>query len=76
MKHKVIVDYPHDSAMLSTIWMATTSRPPEATDWKACYRDTIDGRTVLWIKTSSPPDGRKVWVKDRAGIRQAPARVA
>lgn len=77
MKTKVIVDYPqHDSNSLSTIYMATTRREPTAADWAPCYRDTIDGRTVLWIKTNTPPEGREVWVKDRAGTRKMTATVA
>ncbi|GIH69431.1 hypothetical protein [Sphaerimonospora thailandensis] len=67
---KIIVQYEHDPADLATIYLAVAPRGarPADGDWQPAYRDTVNGRRVIWIRADT--DG-VVWVRDAAGERQA-----
>src|SRR5690606_7886763 len=53
---RVSVPYEHDPADLQTIYLAVTSgTEPQEHEWKPAYRDTRDGRRVVWVKTEVPP---------------------
>lgn len=72
---KVMTDYAHDPADLSTVYLALVprgARPAEA-DWRPALRDTVDriGR-VVWARFPSA-DG-VLWLKDRNGERQVVTR--
>lgn len=74
---KVIVDYEHDSANLMPIYLAATSQPVPAFDaWQPAYRDTIDGRRVVWVKFDDLPAIFHVWLRDADGDRKIDARRA
>ena len=52
---RVSVPYEHDPADLQTIYLAVTSgTEPQEHEWKPAYRDTRDGRRVVWVKTEVP----------------------
>lgn len=68
---QVILPYAHDPADLRSIDIAVTEPgvAPGRADWRPAYRDTIDGRRVVWIRV--PARGRRadVWLRDAAGAR-------
>jgi hypothetical protein len=71
-RRKVSIPYNHDPADHATILMAVLpprQRPTQA-DWRAAYRDTVDGRKVIWVKMTVS-DGWSVWVRDREGVRES-----
>lgn len=72
MTGKLQVPYEWDPELTDLIELAVTppNREPEETDWKAAYRDTINGTRVVWIRLE--PLGGKVlvWVRDRTGTRR------
>lgn len=68
---KLIVNYPHDPANLSTIYLSvTTTKTPPPDSWKPAFRDTIDGKRVVWAKFPER-GGKKVnlWLRDSTGQR-------
>lgn len=69
---RVSVPYEHDPADLQTIYLAVTSgTEPQEHEWKPAYRDTRDGRRVVWVKTEVPQRNVAVWIRDRNGVRRA-----
>lgn len=68
---KLIVNYPHDPANLQTIYLAvTTSRKPSADSWKPAFRDTVDGKRVVWAKFPERGGSKaNLWVRDSSGER-------
>lgn len=69
---KLIVNYQHDPADLQTIYLSvTTSRKPASDSWKPAYRDTIDGKRVVWAHFSERGGNKKVnlWLRDNSGDR-------
>lgn len=68
---KLMVNYPHEPSNLSTIYLAvTTSKTPAPDSWKPAFRDTVDGKRVVWQKFP-PQGGRKanLWLRDSNGDR-------
>ena len=69
---KLMVDYPHDPSNLQTIYLAiTTSRRPSPDSWKAAFRDTVNGKRVVWAKFPGR-DGKtkmNLWIRDSSGDR-------
>lgn len=68
---KLSVPYSHDPANLQTIYLAiTNSKTPASDSWKPAYRDTVDGKRVVWAKFPGR-GGSKVnlWIRDTAGER-------
>lgn len=66
---KVMVAYCHDPADLGLIELAVTRTSPTESDWTPAYRDTVDGKLVVWARFDST-DGR-VWLRDSEGTRYA-----
>lgn len=71
MAARVSIPYEHDSADLSSIYLAVTDRPVPAPDsWKPAFRDVIDGRKVVWAHFDEHGGRRaNVWVRDKNGTR-------
>lgn len=74
METKVSVPYEHHSADLSPIYLAVTSTTvrtaPSSQAWHAAYRDTIDGKRVVWSRFPSSGRMVNVWLKDKNGERK------
>ena len=69
MAEKVVFPYEHDANNLNQIWMAVSVGLPEEGQWRAAYRDTINGQRVIWIKYDTVPAGH-LWVRDGSGARR------
>ncbi len=70
MLPKVMVEYAHDPADTSPIYLAVVPRGasgPRDEDWTPVLRDTVAGRRVVWIRHAG--DGT-VWLRDRNGSRE------
>ncbi|WP_214103248.1 hypothetical protein [Acrocarpospora catenulata] len=67
---KVSVPYEHDPADLSPIHLAVLPRGarPGEDDWVPAYRDTVDGRRVVWARFEDPAG--VVWLRTRDGQRE------
>jgi hypothetical protein len=66
---KVIAAYEHDSSNLTQIWMAVSNGAPAEGDWQPAFRDTRNGRLVIWVKYDEVPHG-DLWVRDGDGVRR------
>lgn len=66
---KIMVAYEHNPTDFATISLAVTplGASPGPDSWKPAYRDTVDGRRVVWARFEA--DGT-VWLRDRDGERQ------
>lgn len=73
--NKVLVDYDHDPADLSPIFIAVTTQAYPAHDaWKPALRDTVNGVKVVWARFPEKPSTFYVWVRDRLGERKVDHR--
>ena len=67
---KIVVPYQHDSADLSTIYLAVVpdrNRAPYAREWLPAYRDMFNQQPVVWAKFEQ--SNGIIWVRDREGDR-------
>jgi hypothetical protein len=71
MSTRVSIPYDHDSADLSAIYLAVTDRPaPSPDSWVPAFRDTVDGKRVVWAEFDERGGRRvNVWVRDKNGTR-------
>lgn len=68
---KVQVDYNHNPADHSTIYLAvSSSAQPGKNTWKPAYRDTVNGKRVVWARFPSTGRTLSVWLRDRDGDRR------
>jgi hypothetical protein len=67
---KVIVEYDHNPADLTAIYLAwTTANQPSDSEWRPALRDTINGRKVVWARFPLSRRGA-LWLRDRNGERR------
>jgi hypothetical protein len=67
---KLVIPYEHDPADLTQIWMAVSQGAPADSEWKAAYRDTINGQLVVWVKYDDEVPQGNIWIRDRAGTHR------
>ena len=70
---KVRVAYSHDSRDFAPIYLAVLprGRQPATDDWVDAFRDMEGAKRVVWARFDNPGANDLVWVRDRAGVRQA-----
>lgn len=74
MSGKLTVQYNHDSADLTSIYIAVTDQPtPSENEWQPALRGVVDGRRVVWIR-ESPTGTGNIWLRDRNGERMVGPR--
>jgi hypothetical protein len=68
---KLIANYKHDPANLQPIYLAVTNlRTPPTDSWKPAFRDTIDGKRVVWAKFAKRGGVKlNLWLRDSNGDR-------
>lgn len=68
---KITVPYEHNPADLQAIHIAITATGHPAKDaWLPAYRDTVNGRRVIWVRVPEQNRTVSVWVRDNDGARQ------
>lgn len=68
---KLSVNYPHEPSNLQPVYLAvTTSRTPSPDSWKPAFRDTVDGKRVVWVKFQERGGTKtNLWLRDSSGDR-------
>lgn len=68
---KVVVPYEFNPKDLQIIHLAVTvgSQQPDQNDWVPAFRDTIDGKRVVWARFPDSSTRMTVWVRDKSGSR-------
>jgi hypothetical protein len=67
---KIMVPYEHNSTNFDIIEMAVSEGRSEREPlegWVAAYRDTVDGKKVIWARFEH---SGTVWVRDSSGSKR------
>lgn len=68
---KVKVEYEHNPSDLADIEIAVTKfSKPSAEEWRPAYRDTEDGKRIVWAKFDVAAGVSDVYIRDRFSTRR------